>query len=78
MPGIISGIDCPGRYMIGDKFIDVQTRLELQAPPAALLVRTGYGRDTEIKESARLGRAVVADDLSAAVTWILQLPPATH
>jgi D-glycero-D-manno-heptose 1,7-bisphosphate phosphatase len=71
------GINLSRSYMIGDKFIDVQTGWNAGAA-SSILVRTGYGRDTEIKESARLGRAVVADDLSAAVTWILQLPPATH
>lgn len=65
------GIDIARSYMVGDKFIDLQTGWNAGCA-ASLLVRTGYGAGTETKEAARLGQAVVVDDLPAAADWILR------
>ena len=67
------GIDLSRSFMIGDKFIDVQTGWNA-GTQASLLVRTGYGRETELKEKQRLEKAVIVDDLSEAVRWILPQP----
>lgn len=64
------GVDLGRSYMIGDKFIDVETGWNAGCA-ASLLVRTGYGAETERKEAARLIRAVVVDDVPAAAEWIL-------
>jgi D-glycero-D-manno-heptose 1,7-bisphosphate phosphatase len=64
------GIDLRHSYMVGDKWIDVETGWNAGCA-ASLLVRTGYGAATEQKEAHRLGAAVVVDDLPAAAAWIL-------
>lgn len=64
------GVDLARSFMVGDKFIDVETGWNAGCA-ASLLVRTGYGAETERKEAARLGRAIVVDDLAAAADWIL-------
>lgn len=64
------GIDLSRSFMIGDKFIDVQTGWNA-GTQASLLVRTGYGRDTELKERERLQKAVIVEDLPEAARWIL-------
>jgi D-glycero-D-manno-heptose 1,7-bisphosphate phosphatase len=64
------GVDLARSFMVGDKWIDVETGWNAGCA-ASLLVRTGYGAETERKESHRLGKAVVVDDLSAAADWIL-------
>ncbi len=65
------GLDLSASYMIGDKWIDVETGWNAGCA-ASLLVRTGYGAETERQEAHRLGRAVVVDDLVAAAAWILR------
>ena len=63
-------LDLERSYMIGDKVEDVRFGLAIGAKP--ILVRTGYGA-----ESARrlpglgITPAAVADDLRAAVDWVL-------
>jgi D-glycero-D-manno-heptose 1,7-bisphosphate phosphatase len=64
------GLDLAQSYMVGDKIIDVETGWNAGCA-ASVLVRTGYGAETERKEAARLTRAIVADDLPAAAEWIL-------
>ena len=64
------GLDLARSYMIGDKFIDVECGWNAGVA-RSLLVRTGYGAETERKHAAQLVRAVIADDLPAAVEWIL-------
>ena len=64
------GIDLSRSFMIGDKWIDLQTGWNAGCA-SSLLVRTGYGAETEIQEAQRLGPAVVVDDLPAAAEWIL-------
>lgn len=63
------GIDLGQSYMIGD------TRKDLQAARRAgvkgVLVRTGYGRETE-GDLSEVTPAYVADDILEAVRWIIQ------
>jgi len=64
------GLDLTRSYMVGDKWIDVETGRNAGCA-ASILVRTGYGAETERREAARLSGAVVMDDLPAAADWIL-------
>jgi D-glycero-D-manno-heptose 1,7-bisphosphate phosphatase len=63
-------LDLGRSYMIGDKVEDVRFGLAIGAKP--VLVRTGYGAESE-RRLPELGIAptAVADDLRAAVDWIL-------
>ena len=63
------GVDLSRSYMIGDKLIDLQTGWNAGCA-RSLLVRTGYGAETERKEAGQLRDAVVVDDLRAAAAWI--------
>lgn len=64
------GVDLSRSVMVGDKWVDVETGRHAGCA-ASLLVRTGYGAETERRESARIADAVVVDDLTAAADWIL-------
>ncbi|MBX3734415.1 MAG: HAD family hydrolase [Verrucomicrobiae bacterium] len=66
------GVDLGSSYMVGDKWIDVETG-QRAGCAASLLVRTGYGGETARLEAARLRETatVVVDDLAAAASWIL-------
>ncbi|MCS7338370.1 MAG: HAD family hydrolase [Verrucomicrobiae bacterium] len=64
------GVDLGASYMIGDKLIDLECGWNAGVR-AALLVRTGYGRQTEQEFADKLGRAVIVDDIAAAADWIL-------
>jgi D-glycero-D-manno-heptose 1,7-bisphosphate phosphatase len=64
------GIDLASSYMIGDKLIDLECGWNAGVR-ASILVRTGYGAETERKHASQLSRAIVVDDLSAAADWIL-------
>jgi len=65
------GIDLANSYMIGDKLIDLECGWNAGVR-ACILVRTGYGLETERKYSSQLARAIVVDDLSSAADWILK------
>ncbi len=67
------GVDLARSYMVGDKFIDVETGWNAGCA-RSLLVRTGYGADVERSDRGRLANAVVVDDLGAAADWILAQP----
>jgi D-glycero-D-manno-heptose 1,7-bisphosphate phosphatase len=58
-------------YFVGDKWIDLQCGWNAGVR-RSLLVRTGYGAQTEREHGAELGRAVVVDDLPAAADWIVR------
>lgn len=64
------GVDLAQSYMVGDKLIDVQTGRNAGCA-ASLLVRTGYGAETERKDAAKLAGAIIVDDLTAAADWIV-------
>jgi D-glycero-D-manno-heptose 1,7-bisphosphate phosphatase len=63
------GIDLGRSYLIGDTRRDMQAALK--AGVKAILVRTGYGREAEA-ECSDIGLNHVADDILAAVTWIMR------
>jgi len=69
------GIDLAQSYMIGDKLIDVQCGWNAGVKKS-ILVRTGYGAETERESKDKLGPAVVTDTLVEAAEWILQAEPA--
>lgn len=64
------GLDLSQSYMIGDKLIDLECGWNAGAKQC-ILVRTGYGAESEKKFSEKLNRAVVVDDLAAAAALIL-------
>ncbi len=68
------GVDLSQSYMIGDKLADLECGWNAGVR-RSLLVRTGYGAQVERDAPDKLGRAVVVDDLSSAVAWILDQAP---
>jgi len=64
------GVVLARSYMIGDKLIDLECGWNAGVE-RSLLVRTGYGAEVERDAGGKLGNAVVCQDLSAAVEWIL-------
>src|SRR6185295_2714086 len=64
------GIDLSQSYLIGDKLIDLECGWNA-AVKRCVLVRTGYGAEWERKAADKLERATVANDLAAAIEWIL-------
>ena len=56
--------------MIGDKLSDLECGWNAGVKKS-LLVRTGYGVETAHASGDKLRKAVVVDDLAAAVEWIL-------
>lgn len=63
------GIDLAQSYMIGDKEIDLQCGWNAGVKKS-ILVRTGYGKQTEA--AGKAGQGIVVDDLPAAADWILK------
>ncbi len=68
------GVALAHSYMVGDKVIDLQCGWNAGVR-RSLLVRTGYGRETERTHADKLSRATVVDDLAAAADWILSQTP---
>jgi D-glycero-D-manno-heptose 1,7-bisphosphate phosphatase len=64
-------LDLAQSYMIGDKLIDLECGWNAGVK-AAILVRTGYGAETERKHAGALNHAAVVNDLAAAADWILR------
>ena len=63
------GVDLSQSYMIGDKLLDLECGWNARVKKS-LLVRTGYGAEVERQSAARLGPAVVVNDLTAAAEYI--------
>ncbi len=63
------GLDLAASYLVGDKMIDLECGWNAGVRKS-LLVRTGYGAETERDAPGRLGEAVVVDDLAGAAEWI--------
>jgi D-glycero-D-manno-heptose 1,7-bisphosphate phosphatase len=66
-------LDLARSYMIGDKLIDLQCGWNAGVRKS-ILVRTGYGANLEKETPAELSQAIIANDLAAAVDWILRQP----
>jgi len=65
------GLDLGRSYMVGDKWIDIECGWNAGVKKS-ILVRTGYGLETERADSEKLRKAVVAEDLPAAAEWIVR------
>jgi len=63
------GIDLGRSYLVGDTQKDMFAALNAGVKP--VLVRTGYGRQVEA-EYADIAPFYIADDILAAVDWIMQ------
>jgi D-glycero-D-manno-heptose 1,7-bisphosphate phosphatase len=63
-------LDLSRSYIIGDKLIDLECGWNAGVRKS-LLVRTGYGAELERSSSAKLGAALVLDNLAATASWIL-------
>ena len=63
------GVDLSQSYFIGDKLIDLECGWNAGVKKS-ILVRTGSGAETERESPDQVARAVVVDDLTAAVEWI--------
>ncbi|MGZ5567927.1 MAG: D-glycero-alpha-D-manno-heptose-1,7-bisphosphate 7-phosphatase, partial [Limisphaerales bacterium] len=66
------GIDLAQSYMVGDKEIDLQCGWNAGVKKS-ILVRTGYGKQTEA--AGKAGTGIVVDDLAIAADWILKNAP---
>jgi D-glycero-D-manno-heptose 1,7-bisphosphate phosphatase len=64
------GLDLAESFLVGDKWIDLECGWNAGVKQS-MLVRTGYGRETERNHIEEINRAVVVDDLAAAADWIL-------
>ena len=62
-------VDLSKSYFIGDKLIDLECGWNAGVKKS-ILVRTGSGGGTECESPDQVARAVVVDDLTAAVEWI--------
>ncbi len=65
------GVDLAQSFIIGDKPSDIECGRNAGVRQS-ILVRTGYGVQTEREHAGKLGSCVVVDDLPAAVKWILE------
>ena len=65
------GIDLARSFMMGDKLIDLECGWNAGVEKS-ILVRTGYGAETERRSRAKLAPAAVVDGLAAAAAWILK------
>jgi D-glycero-D-manno-heptose 1,7-bisphosphate phosphatase len=63
-------LDLARSFAIGDKWTDVQAGFA--AGGKGILVRTGYGRSSEVSTRPHVEPTFVADDLIAATAWILR------
>jgi D-glycero-D-manno-heptose 1,7-bisphosphate phosphatase len=66
-------LDLSRSYSIGDKWSDVQ--VGRAAGARGILVRTGYGRSSEMAPSPGIEPAAVVDNLAAAAAWIFRHHP---
>jgi D-glycero-D-manno-heptose 1,7-bisphosphate phosphatase len=63
-------LDLSRSFSVGDKWTDVA--VGAAAGGRGILVRTGYGRSTEVSLPPNVTPAAVEDNLIAAVAWILR------
>ena len=63
------GLDLAQSYMVGDKLSDLECGWNAGVRQC-LLVRTGYGAETEVRHPELRYRVVVVDDLSAAAAHL--------
>jgi D-glycero-D-manno-heptose 1,7-bisphosphate phosphatase len=63
-------LDLSRSFVVGDRWSDVQAGTAVGA--RGLLVRTGYGRESENAPAAGLTPTAIVDNLIAATSWILR------
>jgi len=59
-------------FMVGDKLIDLECGWNA-AVKKSILVRTGYGAETERAAANKFASAVIVDDLSGVAEWVLKI-----
>lgn len=64
-------LDLAASYMVGDKLADLECGWNAGVR-ASVLVRTGYGRETESRHPELARRSPVVDSLATAADWILR------
>ena len=64
-------LDLEESFMIGDKLIDLECGWSAGVKKS-ILVRTGYGAETERAAAGKFASAVIVDDLNGAADWILK------
>ncbi len=64
------GLNLAESFMVGDKLIDLECGWNAGVKKS-ILVRTGYGAETERAAAGKFASAVIMGDLSAAADWIL-------
>jgi D-glycero-D-manno-heptose 1,7-bisphosphate phosphatase len=62
-------LDLSQSFMIGDKLIDLECGWNAGVKKS-ILVRTGYGAETERAAKEKLRDAIIADGLTASAAWI--------
>ncbi len=63
-------LDLAESFMVGDKLIDLECGWNAGVKKS-ILVRTGYGAETERAAANKFASAVIVDDLNSAAKWIL-------
>ena len=63
-------LDLAQSFMIGDKLIDLECGWNAGVKKS-ILVRTGYGAETERGEPEKISRVVVVNGLTEAADWLL-------
>jgi D-glycero-D-manno-heptose 1,7-bisphosphate phosphatase len=64
------GVDLAQSYMIGDKLLDLECGWNAGVKQS-ILVRTGYGVESERQSAGKLGPAAVVNNLTGAAEYIL-------
>lgn len=66
------GLDLKSSYMIGDRYRDIETAFRIEA--RSVLVLSGYGKGEYLYHGPTWPQMPdhIADDLDAAVNWVLQ------
>jgi D-glycero-D-manno-heptose 1,7-bisphosphate phosphatase len=64
-------LDLAESFMVGDKLIDLQCGWNAGVKKS-ILVRTGYGRETERENAEKISSAVIVDGLAEMAEWIWQ------
>jgi D-glycero-D-manno-heptose 1,7-bisphosphate phosphatase len=64
------GMDLAKSYMVGDRLSDLECGCNAGVKKC-ILVRTGYGAESERTSAESLASVIVVNDLAAATNWIL-------
>jgi len=70
-------LDLAESFMVGDKLIDLQCGWNAGVTKS-ILVRTGYGTETERENAGVISSAIIVDGLAEMAEWVLQREPAAR